>query len=339
MTDSWVPLAALGGIFLIATGAFKKSSESSGMGLGIGGGGSGFGVSLWALFFGATDGDGGGDASTQKGPLNKPGGSGGTGTDKPDTAGEDGDGKGGNGGSSGQGSDSKGGTGQDDGDGKGSGSSGSGGGYGGGSGGGIGSGTDSNPGDGNLGEGGSKGDDNGGGDDDGIYEYDPYDGKIIDVDLPPPDISETMLNKVRETVRTLINGNILDPGISPDAAHLPPELHTFNIEKGGLLRFWADVALHYNYKLPWGILDDERKSHIPWINLWLDILAYTSKYEWETSGGIDDLPTTTMVDLPKTTLMAQEPKVSRRGLGDAGKRRPLLITREVGVNPLIRSVA
>ncbi len=334
MTDSWVPLAAIGGIVLVATRAYQNSKN--GTGIGLGGGGSGFGINVWQFLFGADPGDeegkeGGGGAAKPSGPSDKPGGTGGSASEPGDGDGKAGDGQDKPDGGKGGKDKPQGGSSPGDNDGKGTSGGDGGGGVGGGSGGGIGSGSSSGSGHGDLDQGGSQGVDDGGGENDGYYDYDPFEGKIIDVDLPPPDLSEQMLDKVRETVRTLVNGSIIDPGASPDAAErLPPEIHFFDTEKGDLLRFWADVALHYNYDLPWGRLDDTRDSHKPWIELWVDTLAYTTMYEAEENGGFGD-------DIPTTTITVKPVTVRRRGMGDVGA--PLLLTREVFINPFIRTVA
>lgn len=325
MTDSWVPLAAVGGIVLVATRAFQNAKE--GDGIGLGGGSGGFGVNLWQFIFGAEGKgeEGGGDSGAGKdadgpgGTADKPGEDGEEGKDGGTSTGNGKDGQNDNNGdtSAGNGKDGEGGAG------------GEGGGVGGGSGGGIGSGSSSGPGEGQLDQGGSHGEDDGGGDDEGYYEYDPYQGVMIEVDLPLPDTSEQMLAAIRETARTLVNHAIYEPGASPEAAQkLPPELHSYDFEKGGdYLRFWADVTLHYHFDLPWGRLNDEQPSHFPWINLWIDILAYITVYESEeTPWTFDDIPTTTA----KKQDLAITTKVLRRGLGDTGV--PLFPTRIV--NPL-----
>ena len=52
-------------------------------------------------------------------------------------------------------------------------------------------------------------------------------------------------------------------------------LHHFDPGLGSVWKFWADVALHYNFPdLPWGRLDPENPTHVPWIDLWIDIYRY-----------------------------------------------------------------
>ena len=150
-----------------------------------------------------------------------------------------------------------------------------GGGVGGGSGGGVGSDSGSGTAGGLDDEGGSTGDEGGGGEDEG--PYDPWGGLLIEVDLPSPDLSAAKLAAVRMVVEDLVLGAVLDPGAN--APDLPEPLHAFDPDYGGVLLFWADVALHYAYDLPHGRLDPDNPSHIPWINLWLDILAYVSEVE------------------------------------------------------------
>lgn len=326
MSDTWIPVIGVGAVFFVGYRAFSRSSRGMGIGLGAGGGSFSVGVDVLEFLFGSSqagDLDGQGNAAEESGPSDKPGGTGGS-------ASESGDGDEGREGS--EGSEEQGSSGAAN-DGKGtSGSSGDDNGVGGGSGGGIGSGDDQGIDGGDLDEGGSKGEDEGGGEDEGDYEYDPYEGKRITVDLDPPDLSTAKLDAIRETVRTLVNGSILDPGRDePEASKLPPELHVYDPEQGGLLRFWADVALHLHYDLPWGILDGDRPSHAPWIHLWNDILAYTAQYEWDTNGGVDDEPVPMSIVYPP----AHQTKVRRRGLGDI-HRRPLLVTRELRINPFTR---
>ncbi len=325
MTDSWVPLAAIGGIVLVATRAYQNAEK--GTGIGLGGGGTGFGVNLWQFFFGADPGDdegqkGGGGADQPQGPSKEPGGSGGT-------AAEPGDGKKPSNPNEGSGEGQPSSPSNGDGGDKPPSGSGGAGGVGGGSGGGIGGGSGSDPGSGELEEGGSHGQDEGGGNDEGYYEYDPLEGIIIGVDLPPPDISQEISNQIRETVRTLINGWIVDPGASPDgAARLPPQLHEFT--GGDILRYWADVALHYHYDLPWGRLDDERDSHKPWIQLWIDILAYASVYLSEEENAPVTMSMSEEENAPVTMSMSGPLKISRRGIGDTG----IPIFRSIEINPL-----
>lgn len=330
-TDNLVPLVAVGGILWLAN-RFYKSSKS-GFGIGIGAGGGFFGVSAWDFLFGSNaeddrKGDKEGETGYQesgadegKGPLDEPEGTVG-GKDK-----EPGDGNS----SSSGGSGSKG----SDKDGNQSGGQGSGGGVGGGSGGGVGSDQGQSTDGGVEDQGGNIGDDNGGGEDDGIFDYDPYEGQYITVDLPPPDMSEAKLGDIRLTIENLVDHGITDPGKNPeDAAKLPPELHEFDIETGGLLRFWADVTLHYHYDLPWGLLDENNKTHLPYRKLWNEILAYTAKHEWELNGGGDEIP-----DSPTLFASTQQPTLARRGLGDTRPDTTLLVTRNLTINPLTGKIA
>jgi len=51
------------------------------------------------------------------------------------------------------------------------------------------------------------------------------------------------------------------------------------------------VILHTQYTLPPGRLDPENATHVPWTNLWLDILALLVKIESELyEGDFDPLP-------------------------------------------------
>jgi len=230
----------------------------------------------------------------ESGPLSEDGGDGGHGTE--DTGGADkGKGQGGGDTSSGGGSDSSGSTdsrgkGNDDkGNGKGKGkgdgeggSGGSGGGHGSGSGGGIGSGDGQGTG-GDFDEGGNDGVDGGGGDDEGLY--DPWEGLLIVEDIPAPDLSDHKLSELHATISDLVVYSVLDPGTFHP--NLPGPLHAFDPELGGLLKFWADVAIHLTYDLPSGRLDPDVTSHVPWINLWLDTYAVAATIEAEINGSLE----------------------------------------------------
>ena len=69
---------------------------------------------------------------------------------------------------------------------------------------------------------------------------------------------------------------------------LPPPLHAFDPNLGGLLQFWADVTLHIHYELPPGRLDPDNASHVPYINLWIDILAKLAIEEQKINADIDE---------------------------------------------------
>ncbi len=157
---------------------------------------------------------------------------------------------------------------------QGSGSSGGGGGGGGGVGQGSG-GSGVGVGDGSFGDdnkGGSVGEDGGGGEDKGKYEG-GEEGVMVEVDLPPPELSEQTLAKIRTDIEDLVLGAVLDPGVSNP--NLPPMLHHFDPGLGSVWKFWADVAFHHNFpEVPWGRLDDENPTHVPWIELWLDMYRY-----------------------------------------------------------------
>ncbi len=157
-----------------------------------------------------------------------------------------------------------------------------GGGVGGGEGGGVGSGEGSGT-SGDAAEGGDKGESDGGGENDG--PYDPWGGEVIGIDLPAPDLAPKKLKSVRETIQDLVLGAILNPGLNVPT--LPGPLHVFNPEHGGVLLFWADVALHHNYSLPHGRLDPDNATHVAWINLWLEILAYVGRVESKMNSGVE----------------------------------------------------
>ena len=248
---------------------WSRASDGPGWGLG-GGGGDGSSILGWGRQSGAGAEEGGdGGTSEAGGGASKDGsgasgGGGGAGNAEQPGAQDGGAGKGG------ESSEGKGGSG-------GSG----GGGLGGGSGGGVGSGHGAGAAN-DEGKGG-KGEDDGGGASDG--QYPGWGGQVVEADLDPPDLSEARLVQVRKTVKDLVTGAVLDPGVS--APDLPGPLHSFNPEHGGLLLFWADVALHYNYSLPPGRLDPENTSHVPWINLWLDILALVAMEEEKLNPGVE----------------------------------------------------
>jgi len=248
---------------------WSRASDGPGWGLG-GGGGDGSSILGWGRPAGAGAEEGGDGGSSEAG-----GG-----------ASEDGGGAQGGAGQSG-GADSPGaqdggnGSGGNPSDGDGGSGGAGGGGVGGGSGGGVGSGQGSGAAN-DEGKGG-KGDDNGGGASDG--QYPGWGGQVVELDLDLPDTSEKRLAQVRQTVTDLVTGAVLDPGVS--APDLPGPLHSFNPEHGGLLLFWADVALHYNYSLPPGRLDPDNASHVPWINLWLDILALVAMEETKLNPGVE----------------------------------------------------
>lgn len=155
------------------------------------------------------------------------------------------------------------------------GTGGSSGGLGGGTGGGVGHGHGQGAGH-DVGDGGAVGEDGGGGE----GNSSPYAGwgdAIIGIDLPPPDLSEVMLEQVGSTVYDVVGGTVYETS-------LPPPLDRFDPELGSDLAFWADVVLHLNYSLPPGRLDPETATHVPWINLWLDILALVVQAEAELNG-------------------------------------------------------
>lgn len=327
-TSFVVPAVAIGGLLWIAHRTYETSK--SGFGIGIGAGGGFLGVSVWSFLFGSpgSDGDGSGKhsgAGTSAGPLKEDPGGGESGHSKDPSDGTSTEGQGkpkdDSKGSSNNGDNGKSGAGDNAGEGK---SGGGGGGVGGGSGGGVGSDHGSGT-DGGVGEGGDKGEDDGGGEDEGAFEYDPFEGQHITIDLPPPDLSKTHLASVRGTVENLVTFSIEDPGADPDdAAKLPPALHVYNGDIGGILRFWADVALHYHYDLPWGLLDDQNPTHIPWIELWNDILALAAKLEWEQNGTGDEIP-----DAPNLFAHNGPSMLPRRGVGDSKPNMTLLVTRSV----------
>lgn len=286
MSDSWVPLAVVGGLGFLAIQAYRSSRTgptglsfglpglfwaSEGIGVSDGGGGGGL--------FGEGAGVGtGGESDKQTGTQDTPGGDGGSG-DEPTNGSTDGDagtGTGGTGSTAGDGG-ATGGSG---------GAGGGAGGVGGGSGGGIGSGQGQGSG-GDFGEGGNDGEDDGGGEGDGLY--DPWEGLMIDQDLSPPDRSKSKINELEKTVEMLVQFAVLDTGTLPDLrAKLPPQLHTFNPELGGVLKYWADVAIHSVYSLPEGRLDPDVESHKAWIKLWIDILAHAAKFEaWTNKDSVE----------------------------------------------------
>ncbi|MGB1013137.1 MAG: hypothetical protein ACPG4T_03300 [Nannocystaceae bacterium] len=342
-TNDLAPVVIVGGVLWIAGRAYSKSK--GGMGLGIGAGGGFLGMSVMDFLFGTpgdTDGEGtggtvDGGADKQNGPLEDDvDGTGGGGKDK-----NEGDGKDSQNGASnqdGKGNDANGNDAKGDNDG----GTGGGGGVGGGSGGGVGSDHGQGTGGGTQNQGGDKGEDEGGGDDEGEYDYDPFEGQYITEDLPPLNLNDTLLEDIRETVRLLVGGGIIDPGKDPeDAARLPPELHNFDVEAGGLLRFWADVAIHYHFDMPWGVLDKERPTHVPYIHLWNDILAFTAKYEWELNGDgseLGDVPTLFATTTKTPPAVEENPgrSIPRRGMGDP-RNGSLFRTREVYINPFTRS--
>lgn len=236
----------------------------------------------WSIFGGGYAGGTEKTGGAESGPLGEDGGDGGHGKEQTEggtnkgKGGSDGksgdgekpsDGPKGSGGSGGKGGKSKEGSG---GDGKG------GGGIGGGSGGGVGhgegagssGGVDEVGGDGETEEGGGDG-----------QEMKPLNGwgEMIEGDLPKPDISPAMLEKVGNTIYTLVGNSVL-------STTLPGPLKEFNPEVGLDIEYWADVALHTNYALPQGRLDPENKTHIPWINLWIDILGLVVRAENELNG-------------------------------------------------------
>jgi len=273
-----------GGVGLIGYATYwlwDRASDGPGWGLG-GGGGDGSSILGWGGPKGPAADEGGDGGKAPEGSSggsggDRPGGSdpGGGGTSGADSAG------------GGSGSSGGGGTGGTDNDGDGTGGSG-GGGLGGGSGGGVGSGEgQGSSNDPDQGQGG-KGEDEGGGA--SGEQYDGWGGQVIVQDLAPPDVSAAKLAQVRATIVDLVGGAVLDPGQS--APTLPGPLHTFNPEHGGLLLFWADVCLHYNYDLPPGRLDSANPSHLPWVNLWLDILALVALEEEKMNAGteLDDTP-------------------------------------------------
>ena len=242
--------------------------------------GSGFGLGL---------GGGGGDKLLGKhpasGPADEPGGTGGS-ADKPGDTNDAGGGTSkpsasGGGGSkptdksgTGSGGHASGGGSKPGGDGHG----GSGGGLGGGSGGGVGIGEGEGT-SGNEGDGGAQGEQDGGGES-SEGPYDAWGGVLIAEDLAAPDLSEAKLAAVRETVLELVGSSVLE-------TPLPPPLHAYDPNLGGVLLFWADVALHMNYKLPPGRLDPNKESHGPWLKLWRGILEYTAKAELEINGPLE----------------------------------------------------
>lgn len=241
-------------------------------------GGSGFGLSL----FGGGGHEGGTELEgvEESGPLDEDGGDGGKGKEKAEDgtskdggAAGAGEGKNGSSGSGGKSQGTQQGS-KKDGDG---GTSKGGEGLGGGSGGGIGhgegsgssGGVDEVAGDGEVEEGGGDG-----------GEMDPLHGwgdVMIEVDLPKPDTSSKKLEAVANTIYALVEQAVF-------ATNLPGPLAKFNPELGSVLHYWADVALHSNYKLPPGRLDPENKTHVPWINLWLDIRHLVIRVENEVNG-------------------------------------------------------
>jgi len=258
---------------------FLSRPRGGGSGWGLGGGGGGDSLLGTKPPSGPSETEGTGGKAAEpgadegadgKGDPGQQGSAGATGNDskKPSSDGS----AGGSGGGTGSGGTTGGG---------GKGGGGIGGGEGGGVGSGKGSGTSGNEADED--DGGVKGEEGGGGASDG--PYDPWGGEVIGVDLPAPDLTPAKLSAVRETVEDLVLGAILDPGVSVPT--LPGPLHVFNPEHGGLLLFWADVALHHNYSLPHGRLDPDNATHVAWINLWLDILAYVGTVESKVNSGVE----------------------------------------------------
>ncbi|MEZ4430468.1 MAG: hypothetical protein R3A51_22555 [Nannocystaceae bacterium] len=241
----------VGGLYWLYTRLFGEDGEGSGFGFGIGGSGKGDelfkkGAAGPAEEPGGTGGDaaepgGTGDGGGAKQPTAS-GGGGTKPTDKPGAG------------------DKPQGTGKGDKP-SGGGSGGAGGGLGGGSGGGVGSGEGSGM-SGDTGEGGEVGEEEGGGEED---QYGGWGELLITEELAPPDISAAKIDQLRETIYTLVGDTVY-------ATELPPPLHEFNPELGLDIVYWADVALHLNYALPWGRLDPDNATHKPWIELWLDIL-------------------------------------------------------------------
>jgi len=261
---------------------FLSRPRGGGSGWGLGGGGGGDSLLGTKPPSGPSETEGTGgkaaepgadEGADEKDDPGQKGSAGATGNDskKPSSDGSAG-GSGGAGGGTGSGGTTGGG---------GKGGGGIGGGEGGGVGSGKGSGTSGNEADED--DGGVKGEEGGGGASDG--PYDPWGGEVIGVDLPAPDLTPAKLSAVRETVEDLVLGAILDPGVSVPT--LPGPLHVFNPESGGLLLFWADVALHHNYSLPHGRLDPDNATHVAWINLWLDILAYVGTVESKVNNGVE----------------------------------------------------
>ncbi|MEZ4426609.1 MAG: hypothetical protein R3A51_02820, partial [Nannocystaceae bacterium] len=185
----------------------------------------------------------------------------------------------------------------------GDGQGGQGGGIGGGSGGGLGTGEGSGTSE-DVGEGGDEGEEGGGGDDEEQNPYAGWGDKFITVDLEPPDISEEKLHDIADMAYELVGDVVYE-------TELPPPLHEFHPELGSILSFWADVILHRLYTLPPGRLDPENPTHVPWINLWLDILGFLVKVEDELQQGKYD-------PLPDAEQSAAPP--SDYGLGYASPR-------------------
>lgn len=110
---------------------------------------------------------------------------------------------------------------------------------------------------------------------------------MIDVDLPEPDSSDAKLQAVSDTVLDLVSNGVFE-------TDLTTPLDFYVQEWGGIDRYWADVALHKNYSLPFGRLDPENETHHPWIALWQEIHAVVldamKKYPPEKIDDFEDEP-------------------------------------------------
>lgn len=89
-------------------------------------------------------------------------------------------------------------------------------------------------------------------------------GVMIETDLPAPQLDDAKEDAILDQIHTLVWDTILHTNLAAPLDH-------YDSTKGSPRKWWADVVLHTHFDVPFGRLDPDNKTHVPWIGLWLDI--------------------------------------------------------------------